>query len=259
MSDALYIGATGMHAQQLSIDVIANNLANVNTNGYKKNRIDFSDLLYRNMAGANSAGNGGNSARLLGMGTAVTDTGKIFTNGEVKKTDGNLDLAIRGQGFFQVTMPDGTFAYTRNGALQVNPNGMLVTADGYPLNPQIQFPSDTTSITIDSTGHVTVSVASDTATVDLGQLQLANFMNPGGLNPVGDNLYTATQKSGDAVSSLPGDNGFGTVAQGFLEASNVNLIEEMVNLVVAQRAYEINSKVVQAADEMQSISNNMRR
>lgn len=256
MLDSLYIGATGMHAQQMNIDVIANNLANVNTAGFKRNRIDFEDLLYR--ASATTRANT-THAMQSGMGTAVAASGKVFTVGDVKKTDQPLDLAIRGQGFFEVQMPDGSLAYTRDGAFQVNSDGMLTTQDGHLLNASIQLPPDATSVTIDAEGQVTVTVPGGKTPVDAGQIELVNFINPAGLNPIGENLYAATPTSGDPLHGKPGENGAGTLGQGFLEASNVNLINEMINLITAQRAYEINAKVVQASDELLSISNGLFR
>lgn len=259
MLDSLYIGASGMHAQQTSIDVIANNLANVNTSGYKRNRIDFEDLLYRQVAPPGAAAQGAQAVESLGAGTAIAGTNKIFTAGDIKKTDGTLDLAIRGDGFFQVSLPDGSTAYTRNGAMQVNRDGFLVTPEGYPLSPAIQIAPDATALVIDGNGKITATVQGEAQPIEVGQLELANFTNPSGLNPMGDNLYSSTAASGDAVVSLPGENGAGTIAQGYLEASNVQLVEEMINLIMAQRAYEINAKVVQASDEMLSINNNLRR
>jgi len=259
MLDSLYIGASGMHAQQLNIDVVANNLANVNTSGYKRNRIDFEDLLYRNVIKANGLIGSADNVHRLGVGAAITSTDKVFTLGDIKKTDGALDFAIRGQGFFEVALPDGSRGYTRSGAFQVNRDGLLTTSDGNLLTPSIQVPADASSVSIDVNGRVFAKVANESQPIEIGQLELANFMNPGGLNPLGSNLYVPTQKSGDAVSSIPGENGLGTIAQGFLESSNVKLVEEMINLIIAQRAYEINAKVVQASDELLSISNNLRR
>jgi flagellar basal-body rod protein FlgG len=259
MIDSLYIGATGMHAQQLNIDVIANNLANVNTSGFKRNRIDFEDLLYRTTAGSRAATGGASRLPQTGMGTAVAASGKIFTAGDVKKTDQPLDIAVRGQGFFEVQLPDGNFAYTRSGAFQISNDGMLMTQDGHQLSASIQVPPDATSVRVEADGKVSAVVPGETRPIDIGQIELVSFINPAGLNPIGDNLYTAGQNSGDALRGFSGQNGAGTLAQGFLEASNVRLIDEMVNLIVAQRAYETNAKVVQASDEMLSISNSLFR
>jgi flagellar basal-body rod protein FlgG len=259
MLDSLFIGATGMQAQQTQVDVISNNLANVNTMGFKRNRVSFEDLLYRGIARTNGIAGSQLGISRLGVGTAVSATGKVFVDGDLKETDAPLDVAIQGDGFIEVELPDGSSAYTRAGSLQVNADGLLTTIDGDVLHPDIRIPSDATAISIDKTGKVTATVPNESAAVDVGQIEMARFVNPGGLNPIGKNLYVANDKSGDAIIGKPGDSGFGTLSQGFLETSNVKLIEEMVNLVVAQRAYEINSKVVQAADEMLGLSNNLRR
>ena len=259
MLDSLYIGASGMQAQQFNIDAVANNLANVNTAGYKRSRVDFSDLLYRTVASGKTATDQPIGAGRLGMGTSVAGTGKIFTVGDTKQTDGPMDLVINGQGFFEVVSPDGSLAYTRNGAMRLDRDGSMVNQNGYALSSNIQVPVDSTQIRIDAEGRVYATVAGEKDPVEIGQLQLANFTNPAGLSPIGDNLYLATENSGDAVVGNPGENGTGMVAQGFLEGSNVRLIDEMVSLILAQRAYEINAKVVQASDEMLSISNNLYR
>lgn len=259
MLDSLYIGASGMQAQQFNIDAVANNLANVNTAGYKRSRIDFEDLLYRTVATGRATTDQPVGSGRLGMGAAIAGTGKIFTVGDTKKTDGPMDLVINGQGFFEVVMPDGSMGYTRNGAMRLDRDGNIVSQNGYALASAIQVPADSTQVRIDTDGRVYSTVAGEKNPVEIGQIQLANFTNPAGLSPVGDNLYQATDSSGDSVVSNPGENGTGTVAQGFLEGSNVRLIDEMVSLILAQRAYEINAKVVQASDEMLSISNNLYR
>lgn len=259
MLDSLFIGATGMQAQQTQVEVISNNLANVNTAGFKKNRVSFADLLYRSVARKNGVAGDAQGVSGLGVGTAVIGTGKIFLDGDLKETDSPLDFALQGAGFIEVTMPDGSSAYSRAGTLQVNSDGLLTTVDGHLLHPDIHIPSDATAITVDQTGKITATVPNESAPVEVGQIELARFVNTGGLNPLGQNLYAATDQSGDPILGKPGDPGFGTITQGFLESSNVKLIEEMVNLMVAQRAYEINSKVVQASDEMLGLSNNLRR
>lgn len=258
MLDSLYIGATGMHAQQQNIDIVANNLANVNTAGFKKNRVEFEDLLYRNVARATAAGETETVYR-LGVGTAISGTEKVFTVGDMKRTDAPLDLAIRGPGFFQVTLADGTTGYTRNGAFKVNSDGTLITADGHALFPVIQVPPDATSILVEPDGRVLAMVPNDTRPIEMGKIELANFLNPGGLTPTGDNTYLQNARSGEPMLASPGENGVGQIAQGFLESSNVKLVEEMINLIMAQRAYELNAKVVQASDELLSMSNNLRR
>lgn len=261
MLESLYIGATGMQAQQANLDVIANNMANINTAGFKRSRLEFEDLLYQALPSVNGTA----GPMISGMGTSVALSDKVFTVGTVKQTSQPYDLAINGQGFFEVVMPDGTSAYTRNGAFHVSSDGTLVSQDGYPLSAKIVVPSDATAVTIGSDGQVQATVASQKQPVDLGQIQLVTFVNPDGLKPIGDNLYVATSDdqtesgAGDPQSTIPGQNGAGTLQQGYLEASNVNLVDEMVNLVIAQRAYEVNSKVVQASDQLLSLSNNLYR
>jgi flagellar basal-body rod protein FlgG len=259
MLDSLYIGASGMQAQQINVDVISNNLANVNTAGFKKNRVSFEDLLYRETARQNGLAGSSDAVHRLGVGTGIAGSGKIFTVGELKKSDSPLDLAIRGQGFLEVTLPDGTSGYTRSGTMQINTDGFLVTPDGNLVKPSIHVPPDATDVIFEATGRVLAKVPAEKKPIEIGQLDLVNFVNPGGLNPIGGNLYVASDKSGEPVIGKPGENGFGTVAQGFLESSNVKLVDEMINLIIAQRAYEINSKVVQASDEMLAMSNNLRR
>lgn len=261
MLESLYIGATGMQAQQANLDVIANNMANINTAGFKRSRLEFEDLLYRALPGVSGAAGPITS----GMGTSVALSDKIFTVGTVQQTNQPYDLAINGQGFFEVVLPDGTNAYTRNGAFHVSADGTLVNQDGYPLSAKIVVPSDATAVTVGADGTVQATEPSSKDPVSLGQIQLVTFVNPDGLTPVGDNLYVATSDNdtesgaGDPQSSVAGQNGTGTLQQGYLEASNVNLVDEMVNLVIAQRAYEVNSKVVQASDQLLSLSNNLYR
>jgi flagellar basal-body rod protein FlgG len=259
MIDSLYIGATGMNAQQLNIDTVANNLANVNTSGYKRSRVSFEDLLYRTVPLAPSAVGNRPATGRMGMGTAVAGSGKIFSTGEVKKTDQPFDLAIDGQGFFEVVLPDGNPAYTRNGALRLDSEGFLATLDGHRLSAQIKIPPDALQVRIDASGAVFAKVPDETNEMDSGRIELATFPNPGGLSALGDNLYGPTEQSGTAVLGTPGQTGLGAVRQGFLEGSNVSLIDEMLGLVLAQRAYELNAKVVQASDEVLSLANNLRR
>lgn len=259
MIDSLYIGATGMQAQQLNVDAIANNLANVNTSGYKKSRISFQDAFYQE---ANSAWNQTSQMAdrvILGMGTLVASNAKSFTQGDPKATELPLDVAIRGNGFFEVVLPDGTSAYTRNGAFKVTADGLLGTSQGYELKQQIQIPSDMTELVIDAQGKVSARTAADSNLVEVGQIELTSFVNPEALQALGENIYIATDKAGQPLSGKPGEEGLGSLAQGYLESSNVKLAEEMVNLVLAQRAYELNAKIIQASDEMLSISNNLRR
>ena len=259
MLDSLYIAATGMHAQQIGIDTISNNLANVNTPAFKKGRVGFQDLMYRELARANGPVGSADNTLRSGVGVGVVGAGKLFTAGELKKTDAPLDLAIRGRGFFEVVLADGTHAYTRAGALQIDKDGMLGTADGHVLEPSIQVPSDASSVTIETSGRVLAVVPDEKEPVEIGTIQLADFVNPAGLKAQGENLYLPSERSGDAFVGKPGEQNFGTVAQGFLESSNVKLIEEFINLIVAQRAYEVSAKAIQASDEMLGIANNLRR
>lgn len=258
MLQALYIGATGMFSQQQNVDTIANNLANVNTTSYKKSRVTFSDAYYKNAA-AQSATDTGMPTDMIGMGSWVTGNDKSFTQGTLKQTNGPLDLAIQGNGFLEVTMPDGSSAYTRYGALTINKDGLLATTDGYVLKQQIHIPSDATQTVVDATGKVSVQVPSQPALMEVGQLELVSFQNPETLESLGQNLYVTSTRTGASITAKPGEEGLGTISQGYLESSNVQLAEEMVNLVLAQRAYELNAKVIQTSDEMLSISNNLRR
>jgi flagellar basal-body rod protein FlgG len=260
MLRALYSAAAGMQSQQMNLDNISNNLANVNTTGFKKSKLEFQDLLYQTTRAAGSQQGGGNqlpSSLQIGQGSIPIATQRVFTNGQLTQTGENLDLAIQGDGFFQVQMPDGTLAYTRDGALQTSNSGSIVTADGYPVQGGFQpVPAGTTNITITASGAVTYTTASGTTS---SQLQLVRFTNPGGLEALGQNLYKETTASGPAEQGDPAQNGFGQLQQGYLELSNVSVVEEMVNLILAQRAYEVNSKAVQAADEMMQESNNLQK
>mgnify|MGYP001565075556 CR=1 FL=1 len=260
MLRALYSSAAGMQSQQTNLDVIANNLANVSTTGFKKNKAEFQDLLNSSSRAAGADAGGGNQVPTgidVGHGSRLVSTSKIFTTGEVTKTDAQLDIAIQGDGFFEVQTPDGNKAYTRDGALKVDKDGRVVTNDGMVLQGGFGvIPPGTTDITISSSGQVTTKGSSGTATFNV---QLSRFVNPSGLKPLGHNLYSETEASGTAETGNPGENGFGSLQQGFLEMSNVKVVEEMVNLILAQRAYEVNSKAVQAADEMMQLSNNLLR
>lgn len=259
MLRALYSAAAGMQAQQLNLDVIANNLANVNTTGFKKTKIEFQDLLYQTTkaAGAELASGTQVPAGVqVGHGSQVVATPKIFTNGDLTQTGERLDVAIEGDGFFEVQMADGTRAYTRDGALKAGADGRVTTSDGLLMNGFQPVPQGTTGITISPTGDVSYSGANGQTNF---RVQLVRFSNPAGLDSVGRNLYRETKASGSPEMGNPGESGFGQLAQGFLEMSNVKVVEEMVNLIVAQRAYEVNSKAVQAADEMMQQSNNLRR
>lgn len=262
MIRSLFTAATGMEAQRINIDVVANNLANVNTTGFKRGRADFQDLLYQNVRTPGAASAEGfqiPSGIQVGLGVRPVAVQKIFEQGDFARTGNQLDLVIEGDGFFQVPKPDGEMAYTRSGSFKLDSEGRVVTSDGYPIDPAVTIPSNATSITIGTDGKVTVTQAGSTAPTQVGQITLARFTNPGGLKSIGRNLFLATDASGEAITANPGVDGMGTVGQGFVELSNVNVVEEMVNMIVSQRAYEINSKAVQASDEMLQSINNMRR
>ncbi|MBF0536812.1 MAG: flagellar basal-body rod protein FlgG [Nitrospirae bacterium] len=262
MVRSLYIAATGMSAQQLNINVLSNNLANVSTYGYKKERAEFQDLMYQALkspGGPTSDVNKSPTGEQIGSGVRPVAVAKSFTQGDFVNTNNNLDLAIEGEGFFQIAMPDGTVAYTRAGTFKLDSNGNVVNNEGYLLEPQLTVPPDTTAITVGADGIVTVQQNTQTALTQLGQIELAKFINPAGLKALGKNLYQESDASGTPVVSTPGLQGFGTIAQGYLETSNVSVVDEMVNMIVSQRAYEINSKAVQTSDEMLQAANNMKR
>ncbi|MEO6777305.1 MAG: flagellar basal-body rod protein FlgG [Kofleriaceae bacterium] len=253
MFRSLATAASGMEAQQTKLDVTANNIANVSTNGFKKGRAEFSDLIYQQTRGAGASTGQGTSAPApteIGLGVRLTSTARENSQGELHSTGNQLDLAIQGKGFFPVTMPNGTTEYTRNGALQMTAEGKLVTSEGYAIGGDITIPADAQSVTIAADGTVTATVASSSTPSTLGQIQLATFANPGGLEAQGGNLFRETSASGTAVLGNPGDGGSGSISQGMLEVSNVNVVEEMVDLISGQRAYEVNSRVIKAADEM---------
>lgn len=262
MIRCLSTAATGMAAQQLNMDVIANNLANVNTAGFKKSRADFQDLMYQvqRMPGTTVAqGAEVPTGIQIGLGTRAAGTQKIYTSGEIKTTDNPLDVAVAGDGFFQISMPDGTTAYTRDGTFKLDNQGRIVTADGFPLTPQISIDSDATSISIGTDGTVSVTKSGQTTPEEKGKIQLAKFTNPAGLVSTGHNLMIASDASGTPVVDNPGNNGLGTLSQNTIEMSNVQVVDEMVNMISAQRAYEVNSKAIQTADDMLNIANNLRR
>lgn len=259
MTDSLYIASTGMHIQQEQINVISNNLANVSTTAFKKSNISFVDLVYRTVNAGNNAPTLVDSSYIIGSGAAISGTNKTFTLGEIKTTERALDVAINGDGFIEVDLLDGTRAYTRNGSLSINSESLLTTSDGYVLSSSIQIPQDALDVVIGTNGIVEVTLPDEAGLIQVGQIELVKFVSTENIKPLGDNLYLPTDDSGDAIIGSPGEDGLGVLVQGFLEASNVNLVEEMVNLILAQRAYEINSKVIQATDEMLTLSNNMRR
>jgi flagellar basal-body rod protein FlgG len=260
MIRSLWTGATGMDTQQTNIDVIANNLANVNTSGFKKSRADFQELLYqvsRVPGSATSADTVSPTGIQVGLGSRTAAVQKIFSVGDLMKTENELDVAIEGRGFFQVEMPDGTTAYTRAGTLKKDGDGRLTTSEGYLLDPQIVIPENTTSISIGQDGSVDVFLDGESTPDQIGMIELAMFSNESGLRSLGRNLYAETDSSGMPIVGFPTEDGFGSLAQGFLEGSNVSVMEEMVNMIAGQRAYEVNSKSVKTSDEMLQMTNNL--
>ena len=253
MEAALWAAKTGLDAQQTQMTVTANNLANVSTTGFKASRGVFEDQLYQNVSqvGANTSQTTQSPSGLqLGTGVRVVATETINTQGSLNQTNNSLDLAIQGRGYFQVLLPSGTLAYTRDGSFQVTNTGQVVTAQGYPIQPALTIPTGTQSVTIGTDGTVSVQIAGQTATTTVGTVQLADFINPTGLQNLGGNLLSQSAASGSATTGTPGVSGLGTLVQGSLEASNVNVVEEMVNMIQIQRAYEMNSKAVQTCDQM---------
>jgi len=256
----LWTAATGMEAQQINMDVIANNLANVNSVGFKKSRADFQDLLYQTAKAPGSTATAGvevPSGIQVGLGSRVSAVQKIFTTGDIHKTGNELDLAIEGPGFFQISLPNGDTAYTRAGAFKRDSTGRMVTSDGYPLFPEVVIPSNSTKINISEYGTVEVNLDGQTEGTEVGTIELVRFANPAGLKSLGRNLYAETLSTGTPNAGTPGEDGFGTLSQEFLEGSNVNIMEEMVNMIAGQRAYEINSKAIKSADEMLQMTNNL--
>lgn len=262
MIRSLWSAATGMQAQTLNIDVISNNLANVGTSGFKKSRADFQDLLYQTLRSpgvSSSADTQVPTGIQVGLGVRPAATQRMFTQGEFNHTQNELDMAIEGNGFFQVIQPNGEIGYTRSGTFKLDSDGRMVTSDGFPLEPEVTIPSDATSVSIGTDGTVSVLLAGESQPSEIGTIELASFINPAGLSSIGRNLYMPTASSGDATTGTPGEDNFGTIAQGYLELSNVSVVDEMVNMIVAQRAYETNSKTIQASDEMLQTANNLRR
>jgi flagellar basal-body rod protein FlgG len=262
MIRSLWTAATGMQAQELNIDVIANNLANVNTSGFKKSRAEFQDLLYESLRSAGAASSADTTIPTgiqLGHGTRASAVQKIFTQGDFENSQNELDWAIEGDGFFQIELPNGDTSYSRCGEFKLDADGRIVNADGFPLVPQLTIPSDTISITVGMDGTVSVIQAGDSTPSEIGTLQLARFVNAAGLRSLGKNLFVPTEGSGDEIIGTPGEDGLGSIAQGFLEMSNVSVVDEMVSMITAQRAYETNSKVIQTSDEMLQMANNLKR
>ncbi len=260
MMRALYTAASGMNAQQYNIDTISNNLANVNTTGFRSNSARFQDLIYQNLRapGTPVGPSVVPTGQDVGLGVKIGSSAKTFTQGTLQQTSNPLDIAIEGDGFFQVTQPDGTPAYTRDGNFQRDANGAIVTNDGYFLSPQITVPANATQVQVGQDGTVTAQIPGQQTPQTLGQIQLVRFTNPAGLAPKGQNLYTQTGSSGAPTLSQPGLNGAGTLQGGYLEQSNVSVVQEMVNLITAQRAYEANSKAISTADEMLSTAVQMK-
>jgi flagellar basal-body rod protein FlgG len=258
----MWAAASGMQAQSLNIDVIANNLANVTTTGFKRSRAEFQDLLYETMRPAGSPSSESTQVPTgiqLGHGTRPVAVSKNFGVGEMQLTKNELDFAIEGDGFFQVTMPSGETAYTRAGTFKLDREGRIVTPDGFLLSPEITIPPDARTVSVGMDGTVSVLQAGESATREVGTIQMARFANAAGLQSMGKNLFQRTDASGDEITGTAGEGGFGSIAQGFLEMSNVNVVDEMVNMITAQRAYETNSKVVQASDDMLQLANNLKR
>lgn len=257
---SLWTSTTGMSAQNLNMDVIANNLANVSTTGFKKSRADFQDLLYQIMkvpGSPTSADTRSPTGIQVGLGVKPAAVTKVFTEGDIVQTENPLDVAIEGSGFFQVEMPDGNTAYTRAGNLKLDGDGRLTTSDGFPIQPEIVIPEDAREVTISQTGLVSALVGDDTTSTELGNIDLADFVNEAGLIAIGRNLFRETDSSGVAALGTPGSEGYGTLLQGYVENSNVNLVEEMAHMITTQRAFEINSNVVSTSDEMMRTTTNM--
>jgi flagellar basal-body rod protein FlgG len=260
MFDAIQIAATGMQAQQQNVDTVANNLANVNTAGFKKARVTFTELVTQQTPAADPASNGAPLAPAVQVGAGVAiGTAKLFDVGDMRQTGSAFDLAIQGDGFLEVELADGTRGYTRGGSLKVNADGVLVDSAGNPIAPGITVPANATAIAVDREGTLRFSVGGQATPVEAGRLELVRFANPGGLAAMGSGVYRATDASGEAIPGHAGVDGVGFVAQGYLEGSNVKMVDEMVNLMVAQRAYEANVKVIQASDEMLGMINSLRR
>jgi len=262
MNRALRTAATGMFAQQVNIDLISNNLANVNTTGFKKSKPEFQDLMYQTIKTSGIADDGRStevSEIQIGNGTLPIATTKNFRQGDVQPTSNPLDIAINGDGFIQVRRTDGTIAYTRDGSLKISADGQLVNSQGYIIEPGIIFSSATADISISKNGTIEVIEAGQTAAAKIGQLELAKFINPAGLHAIGNNLYIETSASGQPILGVPGSEGFGELSQGALESSNVDVVEEMISMIVAQRAYEINSKTIKTVEEILAMANNLKQ
>jgi len=262
MIKSMRTAATGMASQQMNVDNIANNLANVNTTGFKKTKIEFQDVLYQNFRRAGSASAIGVQVPVglaIGYGARPAATVRNFSTGDLQQSGNPFDMAIEGDGFFQVQRPDGSTAYTRDGTFKLSADGSIVTSDGYFMLPEVSIPEDSVSVSIGRDGTIEVLQFGQDTPSQIGQIELARFINPAGLSAIGHNLMVETSASGDPITDVPGQSGLGEVNQGYVEMSNVNVVDEMVNMIVAQRAYEMNSKAIQTSDEMASIANNLKR
>lgn len=262
MMQSLYTSSTGMLSMQTQIDTTANNIANVNTMGYKKSRAEFADLMYKVMtyAGTSTSDTTRSPTGIeVGLGVRPTAINKIFSEGSLKQTENPLDMAITGKGFFKIQLPSGAEAYTRNGSFKIDQNGTLVNSDGYTIIPEVVIPEDAVNISVGADGIVSVTQAGQAQSTQVGQISLTNFINPAGLHALGDNIFSETDSSGQPVEGTPGINGLGTVRQGFVELSNVQLVVELTDLITAQRAYDANSKVITTSDEMLSTTNSLKR
>lgn len=262
MIRSLYSAATGMEAMDFNMATISNNLANVNTTGFKRSRADFQDLMYQTLRMVGTLSEAGNQVPTgiqLGLGVKPAAVQKIFLQGDFVQTQNELDIAISGKGFFQVTLPDGSIAYTRAGAFKLDNTGAVVNSDGYSIEPTVTIPTDATALSVDSSGGVFVTQPGSTTPTLVGTLQLASFVNQAGLRSLGKNLYSESDASGPPTTGTAGTNEFGTVEQGFLELSNVSIVEELVNMITGQRAYEVNSKAIQSSDEMLQTANGLKR
>ncbi len=262
MIKAMRTAASGMAGQQMNVDNIANNLANVNTTGFKRSKLEFQDVLYQNYRRAGVASSIGSEVPVglsIGYGTRPAATVREYSTGDLSLTTNPLDVAIEGGGFFQVQMADGSTGYTRDGAFKLSSEGQLVTSDGYFLQPEISVPEDTTAISVGQDGIIQVQQFGQDEPTEVGQIELARFVNPAGLSAIGRNILVQTSASGDPITDIPGQSGLGRTNQGYLEMSNVAVVDEMVNMIVAQRAYEMNSKAIQTADDMSQVANNLKR
>jgi len=258
----MYTAATGMEAQQLYMDTISHNLSNVNTNGFKRSKVEFQDLMYQTLREPgvrNVEGSMPPSGIEVGLGVRTAATQRIFQQGSLNQTGNNLDLAIQGEGFYQIALPDGSTAYTRDGQFKLSRDGMLITSNGFQVYPQIVIPEGAEDITVSADGLVSTRIAGEDTSIEIGQFELARFVNPSGLKALGQNLFVISDASGEGIVSLPTEEGTGSITQGYVEASNVQIVDEMVNMIGAQRAYEIVSKSITVSDEMMQTASNLRR